>query len=215
VDLPLSVEVPLAGRVGVAVPCVRLGEIRGLVFNDTDGDGSRGVGEPGVGRVWVVLERDGQELEEAYTDPSGAFAFVELPPGEYRVWVDVGSLPERFELTTPGVQVRAVPGPEEPVVFGVWERPRPLVVVYRPPVADFIWDPASARAGQPVTFDARASLGRIESYRWDFTGDGEADAEGSVVLWTFPEPGVYLVTLVVTDDVQLTGEARLLVQVGP
>jgi len=215
IELPLSVDVPLAGRAVVIVPCVRLGEIRGRVFDDADQDGIASVGEAGLGRVRVVLGRDGQELEEAYTDPSGAFAFVELPPGEYRVWVDVGSLPERFELTTPAVQERAVPGPEEPVVFGVWERPRPVVVVYRPPVADFTWDPPLPGAGEPATFDARSSLGNITSYEWDFTGDGEVDAEGAVVVWTFPEPGLYLVTLVVTDDAQLSAEAQLLVQVRP
>ncbi|MCX7750818.1 MAG: PKD domain-containing protein [Candidatus Bipolaricaulota bacterium] len=93
--------------------------------------------------------------------------------------------------------------------------PPPVVVVYRPPVADFTWEPRPARAGQPVTFDARPSLGAIVRYRWEFTGDGIPDGEGAQAVWTFPEPRLYLVTLEVEDDEGGTDRVTLLVPVEP
>ncbi|MBC7169403.1 PKD domain-containing protein [Candidatus Bipolaricaulota bacterium] len=215
VELPLEVEVALAGRTRVHIPCERLGEISGVVYDDQDRSGTRDVGEGGLGRVRLVLERDGEMVAEGHTNPAGAFSFLDLPGGEYRVMVDAISLPERYELTTPAAVVPLPPGATEEVLFGAWQRPRPVVVVYQPPVADFTWEPPVPRAGEPVAFDARASLGEIVSYDWDFTGDGIFDAEGIRVEWTFPEPGFYLVVLLVTDDADLTGEVGLLVHVVP
>lgn len=216
VELPLEIEVTLAGRTAVRIPCERLGEVSGVVYDDQDQSGTRDVGEGGLGRVRVVLERDGAMVAEGYTHSSGAFSFLDLPRGEYRVRVDAISLPERYELTTPEAVVVHLPsGASEEVLFGVWQRPRPVVVVYQPPVADFAWEPPGPRAGEPVAFDAGQSLGEVVSYDWDFTGDGIFDAEGIRVGWTFPEPGVYLVTLVVTDDAGLTDEVGLLVRVVP
>ena len=216
VELPLQVEVALAGRTVVHIPCKRLGEIAGVVYDDQDKSGSRDGGEPGLGRVRVVLAQDGVDVGEALSDPTGAFSFPDLPGGEYWVRVDATSLPERYELTTPvAVVVGLGPGESEEVLFGAWQKPRPVVVVYRPPVADFTWEPTSPQAGQPITFDGGASLGEIVNYRWDFTADGTFDAEGIRVAWTFPEPGFYLVTLVVTDDKDLTGKTELLISVNP
>ncbi|MBC7220434.1 PKD domain-containing protein [Candidatus Bipolaricaulota bacterium] len=216
VELPLEVEVVLAGRTIVHIPCERLGEISGVVYDDQDRSGTRDAGEGGLGRVRLVLERDGEMVAEAYTNPLGAFSFLDLPEGEYWVRVDAISLPERHELTTPvAVVVWLPPGATEEVLFGAWQRPRPVVVVYQPPVADFTWEPRVPRAGEPVAFDARASLGEIVNYDWDFTGDGVFDAEGVRVAWMFPEPGFYLVTLLVTDRDGLQDRAELLVQIRP
>jgi len=53
-----------------------------------------------------------------------------------------------------------------------------------------------------ASFTARATDpdGEVVSYKWDFDGDGEIDAEGKTVEWTPPEAGTYHVTLIVTDD---------------
>lgn len=216
VEFPLTVEVVLAERTAVYIPCERLGEILGSVFDDPDRSGAREAGEAGLARVRVILERDEATVEEVFTNPLGLFSFTDLTGGEYRVRVDVDSLSERYELTTPAVaSVSLPPGTTGEVFFGAWQRPRPVVVVYQPPVADFEWLPRSPRTGEPVEFDARVSMGRIVAYDWDITGDGAFDAQGNRVMWTFAEPGFYLVTLIVTDDAGLTGEAVLLVPVVP
>lgn len=216
VEFPVAVEVPLAGRTMIHIPCERLGEISGSVFDDVDRSGAREAGETGLARARVVLERDGAIVEEAFTNPLGRFSFTDLPGGAYGVRLDQSSLPERYELTTPGgADVSLMPGVVGEVLFGSWQRPRPVVVVHRPPVAEFEWSPRSPRAGEPVDFDAGASDGTIVAYEWDITGDGSFDVQGVRVVWTFNKPGLYLVTLVVTDDVGLSAEADLLVRIAP
>jgi len=216
IELPLQVAVALAGRTVVGIPCQRVGEISGTVYDDENRSGIRDEDEPGLRGALVIVEQNGAEIGQVYTDPVGGFSFAGLPAGEYRVRVDVPSLPERYELTTPdAVLVPLGPGAAAEVLFGAWQRPRPVVVVYRPPVADFVWTPSAPQAGQPVTFDAGASQGRIVNYSWEFTGDEIFDAEGVTVMWTFPAPGFYLVILVVTDSDGVQGQLDLLVHVGP
>ncbi|MGM0718691.1 MAG: malectin domain-containing carbohydrate-binding protein, partial [Halobacteriota archaeon] len=70
------------------------------------------------------------------------------------------------------------------------------------PTASFTYSPDSPEAGQQVSFDASGSSddGAIESYEWDFDGDGETDATGEQVTNTFDAAGDYDVELTVTDD---------------
>ena len=70
-----------------------------------------------------------------------------------------------------------------------------------PPVANFTWSPLIPKVGELVTFDASASTpdgGTIVKYEWDF-GDGET-ATGKMVSHTYANPGIYTVTLNVTDS---------------
>jgi len=213
-DLPLRAEVVLAGRTRVEIACERVGEISGTVYDDVNRNEIQDAAEAGLRGVTVILDRDGVQVSEVRTAPLGTFSFTDLPGGEYEVRIDVRSLPDRYELTTAEeVVVRLEPGATAEVLFGAWERPRPVVIVYQPPVADFTWSPPTPRVGQPVTFDAGTSLGEIVRYQWEFTGDDVFDAEGVAVTWTFPEPGFYLVALVVTDRDGLEDRIELLVVV--
>jgi PKD repeat protein len=57
--------------------------------------------------------------------------------------------------------------------------------------------------GDTVSFDASESDdpdGNIDSYEWDFTGDGSVDATGEMVSRSFAEAGDYTVSLTVSDD---------------
>jgi len=70
-----------------------------------------------------------------------------------------------------------------------------------PPVANFTWTPSIPKVGEPVTFDASLSTpggGTIVKYEWDF-GDGET-ATGKMVSHSYANPGIYTVTLNVTDS---------------
>lgn len=68
------------------------------------------------------------------------------------------------------------------------------------PVAAFTFEPQAPLAGQPVTFDARASSDDvgIVTYRWDFTNNGSFDAVGALVSETFTA-GAYTARLRVED----------------
>lgn len=84
------------------------------------------------------------------------------------------------------------------------------VTVQRPPRARVSYE-GDRVAGEPLTFDAIPSVdrdGRVVSYEWEIR-DGEGDetlatGTGSEITYTFPEPGWYEVSLVVTDDAGLT-----------
>lgn len=63
----------------------------------------------------------------------------------------------------------------------------------------------SGFTGDTFSFDgsgSTASLGSsIDSYVWDFTGDGTPDLTGGVASWTFNTKGLHVVTLTVRDTV--------------
>ena len=72
-----------------------------------------------------------------------------------------------------------------------------------PPVAAFTFTPAAPNTGETVAFDASSSAdpdGTIILYEWDFDNDGTTDATGMAVTHSWPNPGVYPVTLLVTDN---------------
>ncbi len=215
-DEELPVALALGRETRVSVPLLPLASLSGIVFLDLDGDGVPALGEPGLPRVYVRIGPAEGPTLEVLTDPTGRFLWPELRPGHYRVELVLESLPARHEPTTPAVLELALgPGEKKEVAFGVRERPKPVVVI-QPPLAEFTWTPLVPKAGEPVLFDATPSQAfgaEIVEYLWDFNDDGEADAEGVRVSWAFPEPGLYLVTLVVVDSAGLTGRTQYLLQV--
>jgi len=71
-----------------------------------------------------------------------------------------------------------------------------------PPTASFTFTPANPNTGQVVSFDAKGSKdsdGTIILYEWNF-GDGSPTATGLAVTHAYAAPGVYPVTLKVTDN---------------
>ena len=86
-----------------------------------------------------------------------------------------------------------------------------------PPIADFAHLPAEPDPGDLILFNATLSTdldGQIASYAWDFDGDGKTDLFGAIVDHSFPEDGVYDVSLTVTDDSGSTDTITLRVLVG-
>ncbi len=74
---------------------------------------------------------------------------------------------------------------------------------------------APVEDGQPVTLDASPSQpgdSPIVAYFWDL-GDGLTTAIGPTIQYTYAQPGVYDVTLTVTDDQGLTDTVGLQVQI--
>jgi PKD repeat protein len=80
---------------------------------------------------------------------------------------------------------------------------RVVPVQAAPPTASFTFTPATPYTGQVVTFNASGSTdsdGTIILYEWDFNADGVSDATGTSTTRSFASPGVYPVTLTVTDN---------------
>lgn len=216
--LPMEVSVSISETTQVSIACVALGTISGVVFDDQNQDAVRDPVEPGIGDVEVALWLAGEEIAWTVTDAAGRFAFPLLSPGTYVPKLMVETLPERYEPTTPtSVEVPLAQGEEVAVAFGAWQRPREIIITYQPPIADFTWTPKIPVAEEPVQFDGSGSIdldGEIVAWEWDLTGDGAVDATGPVVEYIFPAPGIYWVSLVVTDNDGYTGSLVLPVEVG-
>lgn len=78
------------------------GSVEGGLWWDLDGDAIEDVSEPGLSStavtlIWAGFDgifASGDELTDtATTTSSGSYAFASLPPGEYEILVDEGSLP--------------------------------------------------------------------------------------------------------------------------
>jgi plastocyanin len=88
---------------------------------------------------------------------------------------------------------------------------------HEPPQASFVFFPAGAIAGEPITFvstatDADSPIA-VSGLRWDLNGDGVFDdAEGPSATTSFPVPGTYTISLRVTTDA--VDEATLVLNVG-
>ncbi len=77
------------------------GSVSGLIWRDSDHDGSQNSGETGIGTVRVELgDAAGGFLAEAWSDASGSFSFGDLCAGSYVVAVDESTLPANHLPTT-------------------------------------------------------------------------------------------------------------------
>jgi len=140
----------------------------------------------------------------------------------------LGPLTEEFEMTifpqfTTGItQVRFLSGdlafPDETILNLL----DPILVegtTNRPPNVSFFSSPATPHINEPVTFDASATFdadGAIETYEWDFNGDGLFDLTTSdpLVTHTYTTSGLKSVTLRVTDAAGATDRETLTVDVA-
>lgn len=107
------------------------------------------------------------------------------------------------------------PGPSDPT-FGALSVPATVgvggiegssggdVVVNKDPVAGFVFRPGDPLSGDEVTFvnDTEDLDGQIVSYEWTFElpEGGNRTVQGPRASHTYETPGVYTVTLEVTDD---------------
>ncbi len=211
--LPLNVKVEVGKTTQVAVPLVKVASITGGVFEDDNNNGLRDPGEGSLANVKVQLsDSDGLSLH-MITNINGAYNFVNLKPGLYRVSVETDTLPKGFKLTTPAsVDVMLKPGNQVVVDFGATRVPLPIKFA---PAADFTFSPSSPHAGQPVTFDGSPSFvlnGVIAKYEWGFD-DGTHDT-GKIVQHVFAKSGQYQVTLTVTADNGLSSTKSKVVAVS-
>jgi len=86
------------------------------------------------------------------------------------------------------------------------------------PIASFTYTPAEPSVGDTVTFNASSSTpngGEIVSYWWDF-GDGSSPANETdpITIHLYSAAGNYAVTLIVTDNEQLSGNTTKILTYG-
>ncbi|MFA5276401.1 MAG: SdrD B-like domain-containing protein, partial [Candidatus Omnitrophota bacterium] len=89
--VPVTQDVPI---VNAAVSQVYFGvtsrsEIRGIVFEDINGDGQYSAGEKGVSGVLITLDRD----KTLVTGADGSYVYSQAHPGEHELFADLNSIP--------------------------------------------------------------------------------------------------------------------------
>jgi PKD repeat protein len=92
----------------------------------------------------------------------------------------------------------------------------PIVAVNEPPVALFTYSPSAPGLGEWIQFDGTPSVdpdGTVASYSWNF-GDGST-SYGATAWQRYMVPGVYTVTLIVTDDDGASDSISQTIQIGP
>ena len=191
--------------------------LRVRVFNDANQNAEREVTERGLAGIGVFVKGAGFE-KEMITDINGMFV-VELSPGTYTVTLNAESLPERTEATSP--ETVSVSTPEYGTVdveFGVYQRPRPVVITFGPPTASFKFSPEAPVAGEAVLLSgalSKAVNADIVSYDWKFThNDTSITRSGEEVSIIFADPGSWEIQLIVTDSNGLKGAAKKVITVG-
>ena len=78
------------------------GKIGNFVWNDINEDGIQDPDEPGIEGVTVYLLDVGSgTCKPTETDAYGIYWFTDLKPGEYKVVVDMSTLPPEYEAPSP------------------------------------------------------------------------------------------------------------------
>ncbi|MDF1701423.1 MAG: SdrD B-like domain-containing protein, partial [Planctomycetota bacterium] len=114
------------------------------VWNDVDGDGLQDAGEPGISGVGLDLTEAGPDgthgtaddvaVASSVTGVDGTYAFGSLPPGNYRIALDAGTVPAGLVVTGGSDPTDFVLNPGDAVTtvdFGLRDSGR---------LGDLVWD---------------------------------------------------------------------------
>ncbi len=173
------------------------------VWDDLDADGIQDPGEGGVAGVTVTLLQDTDDdgsyetlVATQATDGSGGYDFTDLPPGEYRVDVDLSTAPPGYAATTPLSVEVSLPVGADFDAADVGVRFQPVSI------GDLVWDDLD---GDGVTDPGEPGLDgvTVELYE-DTDGDGthetlvgsQVTAGGGAYSFEFLTAGDYRVDVV-------------------
>ncbi|MGB3736726.1 MAG: SdrD B-like domain-containing protein, partial [Ilumatobacter sp.] len=162
------------------------GSIGDEVFDDSNGDGVRQPGEPGI-TVTVELLESGVVVDRVTTN--GGYSFINLTPGDYTVRVDPTSIPAGYVVTTPGgnTQTYTILSGDAPITTADFGFVAPATV------GDYLWHdlngdgldndgPASNVGLAGITVELRDGFGTV-------VASDVTDADGAYSLTA--APGTY------------------------
>ncbi len=152
----------------------------------------------------------GQEVEFSgalSTDSDGSIESYEwtLPSGRTKAGPEMSYTP--IEPGTKTVQLTVVDN------LGARASTNVTLSVYDRPTVDVTWTPRAPADHEEVTFET-SSTATVQSYAWDFDGDGQRDATGPQARHRFPKGGSQPVALTVTtaEGVETTYEETVQVR---
>ena len=220
--IPYSVEDSL-GQTATADLSVTVGapaSIHGVVFNDSDLNGTQGAGEPGIGAVRVELyDSTGTTLIASMTTTAGgSYSFNNLAPGSYRVVeIDLSG----YVSTTPNsVSATVNAGGSATVNFGDYKLPSSTLssisgVVFNDVNGNGVQDAGESPLGG-VTVQLRNSSGAVISTATTSTSGGYSFPNLPAGTYTVTEidPAGYVSTTLNTVAVSLSAGTTATIHFG-
>gem|GEM_PF-3299253 len=146
--MPIEIDVSPDETLWIAVQLAEVSSAFGRVQVSPDGKTSElgGTGVPGV--VVVAVGQEGSY--RTVTNSEGAY-YLQVPPGDYSLTLDVRSLPPRYTLTTAShVKVSLSKGERQQVHFGIAPRAREIVFT------------SGASASTPPVISVSTPLGSVQ-----------------------------------------------------
>ncbi len=124
-------------------------------------------------------------------DGDGTYDQVTNCPTVTHAYTHVSKLKENYQVAVRVTDTAGLRAVSTPVTITVDDRPPP---------ANFTWKPEDPTDATAVTFDDKSTDpdGKVVAWSWSFSDGGQSTEQNPI--HQFPDDGMYMVTLVVTDD---------------
>ncbi len=88
--------------------------------------------EDGLSPIRIILLKDGEAIQETFTDQQGRYILTDVTPGDYVIKIDREYLPHRYIMTTPETIKVGVKSKEQitDISFGAYKKPRKIIKTF-------------------------------------------------------------------------------------
>ncbi|MDP2911761.1 MAG: SdrD B-like domain-containing protein [Candidatus Omnitrophota bacterium] len=132
VPMPYEIKIKRGRTEHANIPLVKVCRVSGVVFGDTNKNGSMDEDEAGLPLIKLALESESFKPRDTFSAQDGKFSFATVPPGSYVLKLDKEWLPSRFIMTTPEeYELKLKPSQDAlNIVFGAVEKKRPIIKTF-------------------------------------------------------------------------------------
>ncbi|MBE9572819.1 MAG: hypothetical protein IMF11_19520 [Proteobacteria bacterium] len=132
ISLPRDISLSKGDEIFIDIPLEQVGTIRGTVFDDKNKNMQKDEEEDGLSPIRLILLKDGEEIQETFTDQQGRYILTDVTPGDYVIKIDREYLPHRYIMTTPKTIKVGVKSKEQitDINFGAYKKPRKIIKTF-------------------------------------------------------------------------------------
>ena len=132
ISLPRDISLSKGDEIFIDIPLEQVGTIRGTVFDDKNKNMQKDEEEDGLSPIRIILEQNGEEIQDAFTDQQGRYILTDVTPGDYVIKIDREYLPHRYIMTTPETIKVGVKFKEQiaDINFGAYKKPRKIIKTF-------------------------------------------------------------------------------------
>lgn len=132
ISLPRDISLSKGDEIFIDIPLEQVGTIRGTVFDDKNQNMQKEEEEDGLSPIRIILEQNGDKIQDAFTDQQGRYIITDITPGDYAVKIDKNYLPRRYIMTTTEVFKVSLKSKEQitDINFGAYKKPRKIIKTF-------------------------------------------------------------------------------------